>query len=404
MACEEAGYRNVVSVPNGAQTGGKTSDDGTAFAWLETCAEHLHQAERIILAGDSDEKGRALETELARRLGRERCWRVRWPDSNDAPCKDANETLLAHGAGVLRECIEAAEPYPIAGLHGVLDFAEDTLALYRDGRARGHSTGWSSIDELMTIRAGELSVVTGIPNSGKSEFVDAVAVNLAHRYGWRFAMCSFENSPAEHVAKLVEKHLGVPFWHGPRPRMSEAELQQAMEWAADHFHLIRFDDEAPTIDAILDKARAAVMRHGIRGLVIDPYNEIEHHRPVNVTETEYVSQLLGKVKRLAQLHDVHVWFVAHPAKLPRDGGSLPAPTLYDISGSANWANKADLGVVVHRDPAKDPTRTDIYLRKVRFKSVGKIGVASLRYDKATGRYTELEAPRSYAAGKGYRDD
>jgi twinkle protein len=289
-------------------------------------------------------------------------------------------------------------------LHGVLDFAEDTLALYRDGRARGHSTGWSSIDELMTIRAGELSVVTGIPNSGKSEFVDAVAVNLAHRYGWRFAMCSFENSPAEHVAKLVEKHLGVPFWHGPRPRMSEAELQQAMEWAADHFHLIRFDDEAPTIDAILDKARAAVMRHGIRGLVIDPYNEIEHHRPVNVTETEYVSQLLGKVKRLAQLHDVHVWFVAHPAKLPRDGGSLPAPTLYDISGSANWANKADLGVVVHRDPAKDPTRTDIYLRKVRFKSVGKIGVASLRYDKATGRYTELEAPRSYAAGKGYRDD
>jgi twinkle protein len=243
----------------------------------------------------------------------------------------------------------------------------------------------------MTIRAGELSVVTGVPNSGKSEFIDQLAVNLAHRYGWRFAMCSFENPPAEHIAKLSEKHLGLPFWDGPRQRMSELQLRQATEWLADHFHLIRFDDEAPTIDAILEKARAAVMRHGIRGLVIDPYNEIEHHRPATVTETEYVSQLLGKVKRFAVSHEVHVWFVAHPAKMHREGHSLPAPTLYDISGSANWANKADLGVVVHRDPIKDATRTDVYLRKVRFKSVGKIGATSLQYDRATGRYAELSS-------------
>jgi twinkle protein len=299
LACEVAGFLNVVSVPNGAQTGGNAADDSAAFAWLTTCAAYLDRAERIILAGDSDERGRALEAELARRLGRERCWRVRWPDAGDVLCKDANETLMQHGTEVLRECIEAAEPYPIAGLHGVLDFADETFSLYRDGRAHGHSTGWPSIDELMKIRTGEMSVVTGVPNSGKSEFADAVAVNLAHRYGWRFAVCSFENPPAEHVAKLAEKHLGLPFWDGPRQRMTEAELQQAMTWAADHFHLIRFDNEAPTIDAILEKARAAVMRHDIRGLIIDPYNEIESHRPASVTETEYVSQLLGKVKRFA---------------------------------------------------------------------------------------------------------
>jgi twinkle protein len=103
-----------------------------------------------------------------------------------------------HGPEVLQECIAAAQPYPIAGLHNALDFAEDTVALYRDGRARGHSTGLPSVDELMTIRAGELSVVTGIPNSGKSEFVDQLAANLAHQYAWRFALCSFENPPAEH--------------------------------------------------------------------------------------------------------------------------------------------------------------------------------------------------------------
>ena len=130
LALEEAGYRNVGSVPNGAQGNGQaTAEDSAAFAYLTGCAGALARAERIILAVDNDEKGRILEAELARRLGRERCWRARWPDSEDAPCKDANEVLLRHGADVLRECIEAAEPYPIEGLHNAADYLDDTLSL-----------------------------------------------------------------------------------------------------------------------------------------------------------------------------------------------------------------------------------------------------------------------------------
>jgi twinkle protein len=401
LALEEAGFCNVVSVPDGAPARIKAGepDPGDAkFSFIANCADYLDRIERIILAVDNDEPGYTLAEELARRLGKERCWRVRWPDSGDVRCKDANETLLTHRAEVLRECVEQAEPYPIAGLHSVLDYAEETLSLYRDGRKRGHSTGWPSLDAYMTIRNGELSVVTGVPGSGKSEFIDALTVNLANRYGWRFAVCSFENPPDEHISKLAEKYLGLPFWDGPRRRMSEAELRRAIDWIEDRFYLIRFDDEAPMIEAILAKARAAVMRHGVRGLVVDPYNEIEHQRPLNMTETEYVSQLLGKVKRFAQNHEVHVWIVAHPAKMQRaENGSRPVPTLYDISGSANWVNKADLGIVIHRDPDKDLTRTEIQVRKVRFKSVGKIGAVALRWDRVTGRYTEITASGNYAA-------
>src|SRR5204863_1940070 len=151
-------------------------------------------------------------------------------------------TLMRHGREVLRECIEAAEPFPITGLHNALDFTEDTLALYHEGRKRGYSTGWRSLDDFLTIRDGELSVITGIPNSGKSEFIDALAVNLAQSHGWRFALCSFENPPAEHISKLAEKYLGLPFWDGPQQRMTEAELTQALQWVGDHFVLIRFDD------------------------------------------------------------------------------------------------------------------------------------------------------------------
>ena len=392
LALEEAGHLNCISVPDGAPRfvkEGEPAPDDAKFSFLANCADELARLERIILAVDNDAPGQALEEELARRLGREQCLRVRWPDSGDVTCKDANETLQAHGAAVLAECIAAAEPYPIAGLHSVRDFEAETIDLYREGRKRGHSTGWPSVDEFMTIRDGELSVVTGIPNSGKSEFIDALMVNLAHRYGWHFGVCSFENPPSEHIAKLAEKHVGQPFWDGPTPRMSEADLSRAIDWVNDHFYLIRADDEAPTIDWILETAKGAVLRHGIKGLVIDPYNEVEAKRPANQTETEYVSQLLGKVKRFAQSHGVHVWFVAHPAKMLREGGGIPAPTLYDISGSANWANKADIGVVIHRDPNKDPTKTEVYIRKVRFKSVGKIGATALRYERSTGRYAEL---------------
>jgi twinkle protein len=407
LALEEAGFRHVVSVPDGAVAKvkeGAPDPDDRKFEYLANSAAQLDRLERIVLATDADGPGQALAEELARRLGKDRCWRVRWPDGNDAQRKDANDVLQHDGAQVLRECIERAEPYPISGLHGISDFADETLALYRAGRKHGHSTGWPSLDEFMTIRPGELTVLTGIPNGGKSEFVDALMVNLATRYGWRFAVCSFENPPEEHVAKLTEKHLGVPFWDGPRERMTEAELLKAMAWVEDRFYLIRADDEAPTIEWILERARGAVMRHGVRGLVIDPYNEIEHRRPASMTETEYVSQLLGKVKRFAQAHEVHVWFVAHPAKMLRDGGTIPAPTLYDISGSANWANKADLGVVVHRDPNKDPLATEIYVRKVRFKQVGKIGVVTLRYDRATGRYAEKPPERPAGVARAYPDD
>jgi len=279
LAVEEAGLNNVVSVPNGAQTIGRADDDSAGFVYLGNCAAELERLKRIVLAVDADDKGRALEEELARRLGRERCWRVQWPNGGDVQCKDANETLLAHGASVVRECIENAAPYPIAGLHNVIEYAEETIGLYRDGRKRGLSTGWPSVDGLMTIRPGELSVVTGIPNHGKSEFVDALTVNLAERYGWVFAVCSFENPPAEHIAKLAEKYLGLPFWEGPSWRMSEADLQRAIEWASQHFVLIRADDEAPTVEWILNAGRGAVMRYGTRGFVVDPYNEIEHQRP-----------------------------------------------------------------------------------------------------------------------------
>jgi twinkle protein len=263
--------------------------------------------------------------------------------------------------------------------------------LYRDGPARALSTGWSTLDQFYKIREGELTVVTGVPGAGKSEFIDAMMVNLARQYGWRFAVCSFENPAAEHIAKLAEKWAKAPFWDGPTPRMAEVDLRITVAELQERVFLIRADDESPTIDWILETAKSAVMRHGIRGLVIDPYNEIEHRRPREMSETEYVSQSLGKVKRFAQSHGVAVWFIAHPLKMHRDSnGKVPIPTLYDISGSANWSNKADVGITVSRPSfAHGNTDVEIHIRKVRHKAVGRVGQVTLQYDRAIGTYSDL---------------
>lgn len=377
LAMLEAGIRNVVSVPSG---GGKKR-----MPFIETCEEWVKPFERIILALDGDEKGQAMQDELARCYGKDICWQIKWP----ADCPDANAFLQTYGKAELEAHCRSPEPYPVEGVFGVSDYRQEVLKLYFDGnRQKGHSTGLKSVDEFYTIVPGQLTVLTGVPNHGKSEFIDQVMVNLAKKEGWSFGVCSFENTPEEHIAKWAEKWLAMPFRDGPTPRMTSFNLEHALDEIGQHFHFIRSEsDEAPTIDWILDRARVLVRRYAIRGLVIDPYNEVEHRRPDNMSETEYVSSLLSKLKRFCQNHGVHGWFVAHPAKMRTEGGKTPVPTLYDISGSAHFVNKADVGVVVHRGEQKGTA--EIWIRKCRFKWVGQQGKAVLGYKQATGIYSDL---------------
>lgn len=394
LALLEAGVPNGVSVPDGAP---KEAKDGPVdpandrkFEYLWACKSETDEFQRIILATDGDGPGQALAEELARRLGRDRCWTAHWPDG----CKDANDVLLRHGPDEVRRCIADAQPSPIKSLVRADAYRDDVFRIYRHGHKRGFATHLAPLDELYSVVPGQWTVVTGIPGSGKSELIDQVLVNLAQFDGWRFAVCSFENSVEDHIAKLAEKFLELPFWDGPRMRMTEEQVGKAIEWIRHRFVFIRAEgDDGLSLDNILEAARGAVARHGVRGLVIDPWNEVEHQRPAELSETEYVSRSLSKVRRFAQAHGAHVWLVAHPAKLHRENGKIPVPTLYDISGSAHFSNKADAGLVVHRPDPKAPI-TEVYVRKVRFKWVGKVGMAEIAYDPPTGRYFEIRPPEA----------
>lgn len=402
LSFEMAGFVEAISVPDGAPKKKLEVDDEDEprkLEYLFNCEEVFSSMAKIFIATDADGPGEILADELSRRLGKERCWRITYP----ADCNDANEVLIKHGKDALKDCVDAATAYPVEGIYTASDYAEGIISRYTEGRERGLSTGWKNADQLIALVPGQFWVITGYPGSGKSEWTDALAVNAVHNHDWMVGFCSFENEVEEHVPKLIEKHWEQPFWDGPTPRMDRQHMEQGIKWCDRHFRFIRADksDAVPSADWIVEKAKQAVMRDGIRMLIIDPYNLIARTKMKSDRETEYVLEMCEKLSRFAKSYGVMTILIAHPYKPHADRrGKAPGP--YDISGSANFFNVADVIVAVHRDRSKKTREVEVHVCKVRFKWIGKEGVAYLMFNRATGVYKD-EGIANGEAGAGGSD-
>jgi len=260
------------------------------------------------------------------------------------------------------------------------------------GPAAGASTGWRTLDEFYTVGDGQWTCITGIPGAGKSEWLDALLVNLAEADpSWFFVIYSPENFPTHrHVIKLIEKRARKPFAEGNTPRMSPAEADHANFWVHEHFvWLSQGENMAP--GELLDQALQFGHNRRI-GIVLDPWNTLDHQRG-GLSETDYISQVLTEVTNLARSTGAHVWLVVHPAKMQRNkDGTRSVPTPYDISGSAHWYNKADNIITVHREQNAKTQDVDVHVQKVRFKHLGRVGSVTLKYDWVIGRYFEWNGP------------
>ena len=353
LALHEAGITNAISVPNGATLNTNNLD------YLDSCIDYFEDKDKIILACDSDEAGQALQTELIRRLGSEICHITTFED-----CKDANEYLLKYGKERLSERISKAKPVPLENVTTFRDVEDEVTDFVKNGFKPGFQIGLQNFDEIFSTYTGQFITVTGIPSSGKSDFVDQMVVGYNNNYGWKTAFASPENQPTYlHAHKLMRKT-----WQGMPTKEdigTERWNQIADHCNSNYFHI---DMERYTLDSVLKKGAELVKRKGIKCLVIDPFNKV---RDLGGSDdvNRYTMEYLQKIEIFAKKYDVLVFIVAHPTKMYKDkDGNIEEPTMYSIKGGGEWYDASYHGILVHRNYNDNTVKAKVL--KVKFQNLG----------------------------------
>jgi twinkle protein len=379
----QCGWAHTLSVPNGADeraADAELTPDGDAkrfqFFWRDKAL--TDPVARFIIATDGDGPGRMLAQELVRRLGPHRCLFVTYPDG----CKDLNDILEQHGVAGVTAALKAAKPYPVRGLYTLDDFPEPPPA-------RPYNVRLPLLFDAWPIVPGTFSVVTGYAGQGKTSLILACMADLMAQ-GVGVAIGSFETMPKPILHATLRGHLCGQY----SGHLSSDQIAAADAVLADRLRIIAqmpgSDDDDMTLDDVLDLAATAVMRDGVRVILLDPWNEIEHKRGRDESETEYTGRAIRMMKRFARQYDVALILVAHPRKPDMTGGSAKPPTLYDISGSANFANKADYGVIIYRS-SKDRPLVKLDVTKVRMGLPGVMGSYELEWDWQRSRYDRAQS-------------
>jgi len=368
----EAEVNEVVSVPNGASKGSQRLE------YLDNCYEYFSNKVKIFIATDNDEPGRSLRDELARRLGYDRCY---WLDFGDF--KDSNEYLVAKAPQALKSLLDAAKEFSIEGVFTIDDVWEGIEDIYNNGLPSGAKTGDKLFDDHLGLMPGEMTMVTGIPGHGKSIYLDQISLRLCLKENWTFAICSPESYPiAFYYTRLIKRLIGKKF---SKNNISPALLQECRQWLKSRYHLIA-PPQGYDLDEILDKARLLVLKKGIKCLIIDPWNRIESNMPNGYNPIKWVQERLDKIIRFNQQNGVHTFLVAHPTKMAKlkDSQNYTVPTLYSISGSADFFNMTQNGLTVYFNA--ETTKTEIHFQKVKWEHLGKVGMVEYTYHEENARF------------------
>ena len=373
MVWDQCGHQSVVSVPNGA------SKNNNNLEWLDAVYD-MFEGKIIYLATDNDEPGRKLGEDLARRFDASDIRIIRFPEGQ----KDANDCLKAFGGLFVSRLFEDAEHLPVAEISSASDYRSLIESYYESGYPVGSLVDMSETDNHLSWNRGELVVVTGIPGSGKSTWLDYMFIRLAYLKGWKFGMFSPENIAPLKITRMTEQLMGKGM-----KQMNRIELDRGISIIDKHFWFYNVETmEDYSLTALLKIAATMVKRNGIDCLCLDPFNYIEQESS-DESSNEKIGNLLRKLKQFAIKYNVNVTLVAHPRKMDKTSAGYNVPRLYDISGSHHFFNVPDVGIAVHRtfeNGQKDPV--EVHIQKIKYHFRGKLGRVDYEFNRDSGQYSE----------------
>ena len=367
----ESKVDSVVSVPNGATLNRLNLD------YLDNCIEYFEDKSKIIIAVDGDEAGQNLQQELIRRFGAEVCYTISFGNF-----KDANEYMLGHSSSMLKRLVDEANPVPLENVITLNDITEELQEFIHEGFKPGYQIGLDNFDSIFSTYTGQFITVTGVPSSGKSDFVDRMVVGYNLKYGWKTAFASPENKPTFlHAHKLMRK---IGNWMPSKADINSEKWNEVTEVVNDNFYFI--ENERYDLDAVLQKGAELVKRKGIKCLVIDPYNKIKMNGASNMSIPDATMEYLTRIEAFAKKHDVLVIVVAHPTKMyKKEDGTIDEPNMYNIKGGGEWYDASYHGLLVHRDYNKKTVKVKVL--KVKFQNLGENQAeAHFKWDHISGNY------------------
>lgn len=382
LAMYEAGFENCISVPNGA------NDLNDVF---ENCEEYLKGVKSFLIAVDMDEPGLKLEEALVKRLGKHRCKRVKFKG------KDANEDLISGG---IENAIKKPFLYPVEGTYTASDCAEQIFHLHKHGLEspiRPKNVHLREFSQGFSLLKSQLTVVTGLPTHGKSNFVEWWKLNLVIDLGLKLSFFSPEHLPMEmHHAQLSEKVIGKPFYGhcDGVEKMSELELQKYNEWSSDKIYLTAPDaGKIADWDWIFERFEEQMFRYGVDMFVIDAYNKVKRKNSDSVGEH---GEILARLTSFCQQHSCNITLIAHPTKMKKkENGKYERPTLYDVKGTGDFYDQTHNGGVVDTD--YDTGITTWATLKRKLKHQGQQGFETqFLFCAANGRYYPVGSTPDYS--------
>lgn len=260
-----------------------------------------------------------------------------------------------------------------------IDVKEQALSLYETGYATVNGIGVKEMDDSFKPKKGEITVLTGIGNYGKSSWKKWYQAMRMILYGEKFATFSPEdNPPEEYYHDFVEILLGCDCTPSNPNRPSRQVYEYTYDFVCKHIFYVYPKNVTPTPQYIMEVFLQLIVKEGVDGVDIDPFNQLANNYQNFGGRDKYLEWVLSLFSRFSQINNVYFWIIAHPIKmLKASDGNYPCPDVFDIADGALWNNKLDNILVYHRpygqtDP-QNPT-CEFHSKKIRRqKIVGKKG-------------------------------